>query len=170
MNTTEAIRARRSVRKYKTGMTIPQEHIDLMLEAAMCAPSACNSRPWEFVVVESAEVRKSITQIQPYCKSLTDASMAIVVCGAPDALPDAPGEGYWPQDCAAATENILLQAIELGYGTCWCAIHPNRKVEEAMAKLLNVKTTPLSLIIVGVPDESPKQRGFFDQSRVHYIR
>ena len=170
MNTTQAIRARRSIRKYKKGVAIPQEHIDLMLEAAMCAPSACNSRPWEYVVVENADIRQSITRVQPYCKSLVDASMGIVVCGAPEALPDAPCEGFWPQDCAAATENLLLQATELGYGTCWCGIYPDRDRAKAIADLLNVQTTPLALIIVGVADEAPNQRGFYDQARVRYLR
>ena len=114
MNVTEAIRARHSIRKYKPGITIPKEHIETMLEAAMCAPSAINARPWSFAVVQDLELRKRITEIHPYCRSLPDASLAIVVCGNPNAWPDAPGEGFWQQDCAAATENLLLQALELG--------------------------------------------------------
>ena len=170
MNVNEAIRARRSVRKYQPGKTVPQAHIDQLLEAAMCAPSACNSRPWEFVVVENAEMRRKITKVHPYCRSLPDAALAIVVCGMPDALPDAPAEGFWPQDCAAATENILLQATELGYGTCWCGVYPHRERAAALADLLGVHSVPLSLILVGVADESPKQRGFYDPARVRYIR
>ncbi len=170
MNLTEGIRARRSVRKYRAGQTIPQEHIDLMLEAAMCAPSACNSRPWEFVVVENAALRKEITTIQPYCRSLPDAALGIVVCGVPEALPNAPEGGFWPQDCAAATENLLLQAAELGYGTCWCGLYPSMGRVEAMRKLLGVQSTPFNLIIVGVPDESPTMRGFYDKARVKYLR
>ena len=51
MNVTEAIRNRRSIRKFQQGVQIPQEDLDLILEAAMMAPSARNTRPWEFVVV-----------------------------------------------------------------------------------------------------------------------
>jgi nitroreductase len=170
MNATQAIRARRSVRKYKAGQTIPQEQIDLLLEAAMCAPSACNSRPWEFVVVENAAVKREITKMQPYCRSLPDAALAIVVCGIAQALPTAPGEGFWPQDCAAATENILLQATELGYGTCWCGVYPHKELSVELAKLLGVESTPLSIILVGVADEQPAQRGFYDPARVRYLR
>lgn len=166
MNTTEAIRARRSVRQYQPGKQIPQEHIDLMLEAAMSAPSARNSRPWEFVVVENADIRRKITQVHPYCRSLPDASLGIVVCG----ITDSAVEGYWPQDCAAATENLLLQATELGYGTCWCGIYPDQARSLSIANLLGVTSVPQSLIIVGVADESPTRRGFFDQSRVRYLR
>lgn len=170
MNVSEAIRARRSVRKYKPGMTIPQEHIDQMLEAAMCAPSAHNSRPWEFVVVESAEIRRRITHLHPYCKSLPDACLAIVVCGVPEAASNMPGEGFWPQDCAAATENILLEATGLGYGTCWCGVYPDRERATAIAHLLGVQTIPVQMIIVGVADETPRQRGFYDRDRVTYLR
>lgn len=52
MECTEIIRKRRSIRKYKKGAAIPAEHIHLMLEAAMYAPSAVNSRPWEFYVTD----------------------------------------------------------------------------------------------------------------------
>ena len=170
MNVTQAIRARRSIRKYQPNSTIPQAHIDQLLEAAMCAPSACNSRPWEFVVVENPALRKSITEVMPYSRSLPDASLCIVVCGIPAALPDAPCEGFWPQDCAAATQNILLEATGLGYGTCWCGVYPHAERAQAVAKLINVNSIPLSLIIVGVPAETPAQRGFFDPTRVRYLR
>ena len=170
MNTTETIRARRSVRKYQPGMAIPKEHLDLMLEAAMCAPSACNSRPWEFVVVESADIRKKITKIHPYCRSLPDASLGIVVCGNPNALPNVPAEGFWPQDCAAATQNILLTATELGYGTCWCGVYPDRDLAAAMAKLLGVTSVPVSLVAVGVAEEVPTRRGYLDTAKVRYLR
>ena len=166
MNTTEAIRARRSVRKYQPNHIIPQEHIDLMLEAAMSAPSARNSRPWEFVVVENADIRQKITQVHPYCRSLPDASLGIVVCG----FPSASGEEFWPQDCAAAAQNLLLQATELGYGTCWCGIYPDKARSLSFANLLGVTSIPQALIIVGVADESPARRGFLDQSRVRYLR
>ena len=70
MNTSDAIRSRRSIRKYKKGSVIPKEHIRLLLEAAMMAPSACNTRPWEFVVVESEEIQEKITAIHPHTQML----------------------------------------------------------------------------------------------------
>ena len=52
----DAIRARRSVRKYQKGAVIPAEHVKTILEAAMMAPSAVNSRPWEFYVTNKREM------------------------------------------------------------------------------------------------------------------
>lgn len=70
MNTSEAIRTRRSIRKYEKGFQIPQEHIEQLLEAAMMAPSACNRRPWEFIVVEKQDVLAQIMEIHPYTQML----------------------------------------------------------------------------------------------------
>ena len=113
----EAIRARRSVRKYKKGAKIPAEDVKKMLEAAMMAPSAVNSRPWEFYVTDKREMLDKLMQAHPASKMLETASLAIVVCGRPDLQPK---HNFWQQDRGAAIENILLQALDLGYGTCWC--------------------------------------------------
>lgn len=167
MNTTQAIRARRSIRKYRQGAVIPQEDIDVMLEAAMCAPSARNLRPWSFLVIESAAVRKQIAEGIGGNYFLNDASLAIVVCGSPIGSPK---EGFWQQDCAAATQNLLLQAAELGYGTCWCGVYPGARTP-ILTKVLNLQdVVPLSLIAVGVPEESPASKGGYDKSKVRYIK
>lgn len=171
MNTTEAIRARRSIRKYKQGEHIPQEHIDMLLEAAMCAPSAMNKRPYSFLVIENAEMKNRIAEAHPYAKFLREASLCIVVCGDPSAYPQPPGQEFWPQDCAAATQTLMLQATQLGYGTCWSAIYPNSERCAIFAKLLDIgNAVPFSLIAVGVPDEAPNRRGFYDKQKVRYIR
>ena len=166
MQTNEAIRARRSVRKYKAGAAVPPEHVKLMLEAAMMAPSAVNSRPWEFYVVEKRETLDLLMQAHPACKMLETATLAIAVCGRPDLQP---GRGFWPQDCGAAVENILLQATDLGYGTCWCGCYPAMKRAEALQKVLDVTSISLAVVAVGKAAESPQARGFYDPSRVKWI-
>ena len=55
MNLSDVIRARRSIRKYKPGIEIPEEHMKTILEAGMMAPSACNTRPWEFFVIKRGD-------------------------------------------------------------------------------------------------------------------
>ena len=123
MNVSDAIRKRRSIRKYKPGIKIPDEHIQKILEAGMMAPSARNTRPWEFVVLKSDEAKEKAVDIHPYAKHLKDASLGIIVCAKPSDI----AEGYYPQDCGASIENILLEALELGYGTCWCGIYPREE-------------------------------------------
>lgn len=168
MDCSEALRARRSVRKFKEGVKIPSEHLKLLLEAAMCAPSAVNSRPWEFVVVESEAVKAQLMEAHPYTGMLKTATLAIVVCGRPD-LQEGKCGAFWPQDCGAAIENLLLQAVELGYGACWCGCYPAMERAEALQTILDVASIPVAIVAVGVPDESPAPRGFYDPSRVKYL-
>lgn len=141
----------------------------MILEAAMMAPSACNRRPWEFVVVENEEKKEELMKNQPYTQMLKTATAAIIVCGRPD-LQDGICEGFWPQDCGAAIQNILLQAKELGYGTCWCGLYPVTKRVEVYQEILGITSVPMAIVAIGVPDEEPKARGFFDPDRVRYIR
>lgn len=75
----------------------------------------------------------------------------------------------FPQDCGAAIENLLLQATDLGYGTCWCGFYPVMERVEKLRDLLKVSSVPLAVIAVGEADEEPKTRGFFDKERVTYI-
>lgn len=169
MDCAEIIRERRSIRKYKSGVTIPKEDIETILTAAMMAPSACNSRPWEFFVVESPEKKEQLMKLHPYTKMLQTASLAIVVCGRPD-LQEGICDGFWPQDCGAAIQNLLLQAKALGYGTCWCGCYPELERAKRIGKFLDTTAIPVAIVAVGEPDEAPNARGYFDPDRVTYVR
>lgn len=168
MNTLDAIKSRRSIRKYDLETNVSREHITQMLEAAMMAPSACNTRPWEFVVVESREVKGKIMQVMPYTQMLATAPVAIVICGRPD-LQKNICEGFWTHDCGADAQNILLAAKDLGYGTCWCGCYPLTQRVEDMQKVLSVNSIPFAVIAVGKADETPDARGFLDETRVTYL-
>ncbi len=162
----EAIRARRSVRKYRQGAVIPSEHVRTILEAAMMAPSAVNSRPWEFYVTDKREMLDKLMQTHPASRMLQTASLAIVVCGRPDLQPN---HGFWPQDCGAAIENILLQALDLGYGSCWCGCYPSEPRTSLVKEVLGCEGVPVAIVAVGVADESPAAKGFYDPTRVKYF-
>ena len=168
MDCTQTIRARRSIRKFKPGEPIPQTCVEQMLEAAMMAPSACNCRPWEFFVVSNPGTKAKLRASHPYASMLENASLAIVVCGRPE---DQTGvcEGYWPLDCGAAVENLLVQAAALGYGTCWCGCWPSMARVEAIQDILGTRSIPTALISVGVPDEEPLARGYYQENRVTWL-
>ena len=165
MTLSEAIRARRSVRAY-TDAPIPEEHVRALLEAAMLSPSARNARPWEFFVTAKKDLITQLAAVSPYAGHVAGAPLAIVVCGPRE---ERPGGDYWPQDCGAAIQNLLLQAVELGYGTCWCGLYPNRDRAAATAALLGTDLSPVALISVGVPAEAPAMRGFYEESKVHIL-
>ena len=172
MTVSEAIRARRSIRKFKPGAEVTDEQIKLMLEAAMLAPSACNTRPWEFIVIRDREKLDQIRAIHPNTGMLETASLAIIVCALPEAQDnyrDGLPRGYFPQDCGAATQNILLQAVELGLGACWCGVYPKEDRILDIRNILNTNKKPFCVIAVGVPDENPEPRGFYEESKVTYV-
>jgi len=165
---TDSIRARRSIRKFQTDKPVTQEQMNQLLEAAMLAPSACNSRPWEFVAIFNRQTLDEIARIHPNASMCQTATAAIVVVAVPQ---EGRPEGYFPQDCGAATQNILLQAAALGLGTCWCGVYPREERMASLAELLAIQApkVPFNVIAIGVPDESPDQRGIFDAARVRTI-
>ena len=159
---------RRSVRKFQSGKPITKEQLKGLLEAAMHAPSACNSRPWEFIAVTKREVLDEIAQVHPYAKMCKTATAAIIVVAIPQTGVPA---GYYPQDCGAATQNILLEAASMGLGTCWCGVFPKDDRIADLRKLLKISEPkiPFNVIAIGIPAETPEKRGFFEESKVTYI-
>lgn len=87
MDVFEAIYARRSVRKYKKGAPVAKESIQKLLDAAMHAPSAVNSRPWEFYCTDSAERKAQLMAAHPASRMLETASWVIAVCARPACSP-----------------------------------------------------------------------------------
>ena len=162
------IENRRSIRKYQSGKQVTKEQLTQLLNAAMLAPSARNTRPWEFIAITNRKVLDDIMKIHPYAQMLETAAAAIIVVGLPQCETS---QKYFPQDCAAATENILLEAVSLGLGTCWCGVYPNEERVNALQKLLQIPLpkVPFNVIAVGVPDENPGQRGFYDKAKATFL-
>lgn len=168
MDLKEVLKKRRSIRKF-TDDSISDELIDELLHAGMSGPSACNRQPWEFYVIKNPEMLVKIRRTSRFTNM--EAKLAIVVCGNLDkALPNSMKD-YWIQDCSAATENILLQATNLGLGAVWCGIYPQDKAADRMKEFLglNDNIIPLSLIWIGYPDEQRTPRDWYNPECVHYI-
>ncbi|MCL1820345.1 MAG: nitroreductase family protein [Oscillospiraceae bacterium] len=163
-----AIENRRSVRKFLTGKPVSKDQLNQLLNAAMLAPSACNSRPWEFIAVTKRETLDEIAHIHPYAKMSATATAAIIVVAKPQ---EGNPEGYFPQDCGAATQNILLEAVDMGLGTCWCGVYPRDERIASIRELFNIQEPkiPFCVIAIGYADESPAQRGSFEADKVTYI-
>lgn len=169
MEVREALQKRRSIRKF-TSEPVPEEAVRELLHAAMSGPSACNRTPWEFWVVTDPETLIQLRGASRFTGH--ESTLAIVVAGnLSRALPQQLAE-YWVQDCSAATENILLQATELGLGAVWCGIYPQKRAEEKVAKILGLtpKQIPLNILFIGYPAESPEARDQYKESCVHWIR
>ncbi len=160
---------RRSVRAF-TQREVENEKIDQVIRAAMQAPSAANQQPWEFIVVRGAENLEALSLYSPYAACLKGADVGIVVVGNQSKFkfPD-----LWEQDLAAATQNLMLQATELGLGTVWFGTAPDTARMLYIKRLYNLADDllPFSVIAVGYPqDENANQFiDRYDESRIRYV-
>jgi nitroreductase len=159
--------ARRSVRKYQE-RAVARDLLLELVRAGSAAPSAMNQQQRLYVLVDDARVMAACTQVLPSAAYQQPA--AIVVCG--DLNLSLPGEGcdFWIQDCAAATQNILLAAAGLGLGAVWCGIHPIAANVRGIRQALHLPEhiIPFSFIVTGWPAETPEPRTQFDPQRVFW--
>ena len=165
MDAMEAILTRRSIRKY-TGQPVSDEMLKELLEAAMCAPSAGNRRPWCFVVINDRNILDESPRFHPYAQMLKEAPVAILVCCDSNLQMG----DYGVQDCSAATQNILLAAHAKGLGAVWLGVHPTEARVTDIKRLLNLPENiiPISLISVGYPAEQKSPSDHYRADRVHY--
>lgn len=165
MDTLKAIKTRRSIRRY-TSREVSREQVDGLLEAAMYAPSARNEQPWHFVVVTERELLDRLMKAHPYASMLVDAPLAILVCGDTNLEKS---KGYWPVDCSAATQNILLAAHAGGLGSVWLGVYPRNERIEAIRSIFSLPANiqPFSLIALGYPAEEKVVTDRFKPERIH---
>lgn len=166
MNLIKAIRTRRSIRKY-TDEPVGDDMIREILDAAMMAPSAGNSQPWQFIVVNDRATLDSMADLHPYLKMVTQAPVGIIVCAD---LSKEKFPGYWVQDCSAAMQNLLLAAHALGLGAVWTGIHPMEDRVAAYKTMFNMPEhiIPLGFTPMGWPAQEPKSESRFKAERIHY--
>jgi len=107
---------RKSVRLFNDESEVTKEQLEELMRAGMAAPSARNLQPWVFIAITNRSRLDQLANSLPYAKMLFRAKAAIVVCGVPDKSGQDSPEGYWVQDCSAASQNILLAAEALGLG------------------------------------------------------
>jgi len=167
MDPIENILTRRSIRKFIPQALIPQEKIDLIIKAAMQAPTARNKQPWHFVVVNERSVLDKIAMAHPYAGMLKEASFALIVCGDTD-LDDT--IEYIIMDCAAATQNALLAAHAQELGGVWLGIYPRKERMTALTDLLKLpqNVIPMTAIAFGIPNETKSFDNRFKPERLHY--
>jgi len=167
------ISARRSIRRFLDRPVEP-EKIDLLMEAALRAPSSRGLRPWEFVVVDDRSQLAELAACKPHGAGfLARAPLGIVVCADPEQC------DVWVEDCAIAVTFIQLMAVELGLGSCWIQVRKRAHAGGSPARDHIVRHLGLpdrleveAMVAVGYPAE-PKQghgRESLPFDRVHWNR
>ena len=95
-----------------------------------------------------------------------DAPLVIVVCAD---LNEEKTPGFWVQDCAAATQNLMLAARARNIGSVWCGLHPVEERVQPVREILHLpgNVMPLSLVVLGHPAQPFAEADRFRADRIH---
>lgn len=162
---------RTSVRKF-SNMEIDIEEVKNLIKAGMQAPSACNSQPWEFLIVTEKEDKIAVSQMSQYAKPAANADKLIITMANLDKLKKTKTEKWFCQDLSACNENILLQATAKGIGAVWLGFYPDEKRVENLRNYFKIPESiiPFSVIALGFPEEEPIPRKNFNPEKIHIGR
>ena len=149
MQVKDAIQTRLSVRRY-AGTAIPDDDMQVLLKALQFAPSANNLQNWEFVFVGDPEPKRDLIPACSGQRFVGDCAYFIA------AVAD-PAQKWHMVDISIALTNLTLQAVELGYGTCWIGAFDENQVRRVL-NIPNVKTVVICMTL-GKPEGRHVPRG-----------
>jgi nitroreductase len=152
----EAIRTRRSIRKY-IDQPVEEEKLQAVLEAIRLSPSWSNMQCWRMVVVKDQALREKLSEFSyvesffapkgyrsnPSKKALAEAPMVIVLCADPERSGELGNQNYYLVDAGIASENLMLAARGQGLGTVFVGVYDEEKVKG----LLHI---PAAIRVVGL--------------------
>jgi len=160
----DLIKHRKSIRDF-LDRPVEREKIMMCLEAARLAPSECNSQPWKFIVVDDRRLKNKlcdaafgrIYSINSFCKKapvivvvISEKSKFIARVGGVFR-----GTKYYLIDIGIAIEHFVLEAEDLGLGTCWIGWFN----EGAVKSVLNIPQDRKIDILVAL--------GYYDREKKH---
>lgn len=150
MDVLEAIRTRRSIRKYQD-KPVEEEKLNKVLEAARLSPSAANFQPWDFIVVKERASKERLSAAYPR-PWFSTAPIIIVTCATPKkAWKRSDGEEFWKVDAAIAVQSMTLASTAEGLGTCWICAFDEKKAKEALGVPESVRA--VIMMTLGYPAE-----------------
>lgn len=158
----ELAKSRYSVRSFQD-RTIEEEKLNMILEAGRCAPSAHNNQPQRIYIARSEEARKKLASV---CRCTFDAPVILVVCYDLDRERKSkmnPGFGFGEIDATIACTQMMLEAADLGIGSCWVGMFNKQVLAEALE--LPEHIVPTALLPMGYPAEDAKPLPLHDQKR-----
>jgi nitroreductase len=162
MDVFTAISQRSSVRAYKD-TDVEEDKLKKILEAARLSPSASNRQEWKFIIVKSKETRKKLARAAFGQSFIGEAPVVIIACGTESKSVMGCGQPTHTVDVSIACAFMILQAYELGLGTCWIGAFK----EDAVKNILKIpkQVRVVAMTPLGYPDEPPlpKDRKSLDQ-------
>ena len=155
MDVFTAISQRRSVRAYKA-IDIEEDKLRKVLEAARLSPSSSNRQEWKFIIVKNKEAKKKLVSASFGQSFIGEAPVVIVACATESKAIMACGQPAYTVDVSIACAFMILQAYELGLGTCWIGAFNEsefKKILKVPESIRVVAITPL-----GYPNQPASQR------------
>jgi len=156
MDLLELIKTRRSVRKY-INKPIPWDDISNITDAGRYAPSSGNLQNWKFIVVLDKEKRKAIADASLKQYWMETAPVHIVIISEPQKAERYYGTRgerlYSVQNCAAAAQNMILEAHNLGLSSCWVGAFDEEMVKRTLR--IPAEARPQIILTIGYPAEQP---------------
>ena len=159
---------RKSVREF-TGKMLTNETLDTLAKAGMAAPSAMNKQPWVFILINDRKTLNLMADSLLSAKMLYKAGGAIVVCG--DQKKNIAGnELFWVEDCAAASQNILIAVESLEMGAVWTGVFPDNKKMATIRTILEIPSDviPLNVIAIGYPSGKDVPKNKYKKENIHW--
>lgn len=162
----EELYKRQSIRRYSQKQ-VEDEKLHEVLRAGMNAPTARNMQSWRFIVIRNRKALDEMITLQPYTGMMKEAPCAILVLG--DRTVSQPDE-YLYCDASAAIENMLIEAVHQGLGTCWCAIGPKEERIHNFREYYHIKEQllPIAVVAIGYGEEQKEKKDRFDPSKIQY--
>lgn len=153
----DLIVSRRSIRRY-TDRPIPEDDVTLILQAGLMAPTSKNSRAWKFIAVDDRDTLLKLSECKPgTAHSVAKCPLAVVVAI------DVTKSEAWIEDASVAASFMMLQAQDLGLGSCWIEIRDRYAAdgtpsEEIVRDILGMPETitPVCILSIGYKDEERK--------------
>lgn len=156
MDFSELVKSRHSVRKYSSS-PVEEEKIQAILEAARLAPTAANKQPFRVFVVEGEALIRATAGAAGAYSWLSSAPILLAVCGIPEkAWKRKDGFSALETDVAIVMTHVVLQAADLGLGTCWLADFSPEVVREVLG--LGDDLVPFALTPLGYPADTPSPK------------
>lgn len=144
----DIINNRRSVRTFLDKKVEP-EKVQLLLRAAMQAPTARNVQPWRFLVIQNNEMIQKLGQMSQH---IAKCKLVIILMIDKVSFPDA---SLYAMDMGAATQNILLKSVDLGLGAVWIGLDGRNERIQGYNEILNLPRNYqlFSLLAIGYPED-----------------
>ena len=156
----EEIYQRRSIRKY-IEKEISDEILGKIIKAGMNAPSAKNTKPYEFLVVKDRQNLQKLASLKPNVYMVKDSNVTIVMLGRKTTE-------FWKLDIGAVIQNMLLEAAHYDIGSCWIGI--NKEQEEIIKKHFRVPDDLriISMVSFAYKGEEKENNNYFEPEKIHY--